>query len=91
MTHQLQAIVHGRVQGVGYRYFVARRAAEHGVAGTVRNLPDGSVEVVAEGALPALRGLLDELRTGPGHARVESVDERWSEGAPRHRSFEIAG
>jgi acylphosphatase len=87
--HLLHAVVHGRVQGVGYRWFVARRAREHGVNGSVRNLPDGSVEVAAEGGMAALGALLADLREGPGRARVERVDEHWSEGPGRHRDFEI--
>lgn len=89
--HHLHAIVHGKVQGVGFRWFVRHRAGEHGVAGEVRNLPDGAVEVRAEGARAALEALLDDLRAGPTRARVERVDERWSEGAARFRGFGIAG
>lgn len=89
--HQLRAVVHGRVQGVGFRWFVRRRAEAHGLSGLVRNLPDGSVEVTAEGARGALEALLDELRAGPPRARVERVDELWSEGPARHRGFGISG
>ena len=89
--HHLQAIVHGRVQGVGYRYYVRHRAAEQDLAGTVRNLPDGSVEVTAEGTRPALLRLLEDLRTGPSRARVERIDEQWSEGPSRHDAFEVTG
>lgn len=89
--HQLRAVVLGRVQGVGFRWFVIRRAEEHGVAGSVRNLPDGSVEVVAEGARGALEALRDDLRSGPPRARVERVDELWSEGPGRYRGFTISG
>jgi acylphosphatase len=66
--------VRGRVQGVGYRYFVLRHAAELSLAGFARNLPDGSVEVVAEGeagALATLEGLLGE---GPSFAHVTGVE-----------------
>ncbi len=90
MPH-LHAVVHGRVQGVGFRWFVVRRAGEHGVKGEVRNLPGGSVEVRAEGARGALEGLLDDLRAGPPRARVERVDEAWSDDTGRYRTFEIAG
>jgi acylphosphatase len=89
--HQLRAVVHGRVQGVGFRWFVARRAEERGLGGAVRNLPDGSVEVIAEGAREDLEALLGELRSGPPRARVERVDELWSEGPARHRGFGISG
>jgi acylphosphatase len=86
---QLRALVHGRVQGVGFRWFVVRRAESHGLGGTVRNLADGSVEVIAEGPRAALEAFLEELRAGPPRARVERVDELWSEGPGRHRGFGI--
>ncbi len=89
--HQLRAVVHGRVQGVGFRWFVSRRAEEHGLGGAVRNLPDGSVEVIAEGSRAALEAFLDELRAGPQRARVERVDEVWSEGPGSPRGFGITG
>ena len=67
-------LVTGRVQGVGYRYFALREAEALGVSGFARNLPDGSVEVVAEGDEASL-GLLElRLRQGPGFARVTSLD-----------------
>jgi acylphosphatase len=67
-------IVVGRVQGVGYRYFVLRQAEVLGVSGFARNRPDGSVEVVAEGSEDALRQLEDHLRQGPSFAAVEDVE-----------------
>lgn len=66
--------VQGRVQGVGYRYFVQREADALSVTGFVRNLPDGTVEVVAEGAEPALAQLEARLREGPSFARVAGVE-----------------
>lgn len=66
--------VEGRVQGVGYRYFVQREADALSVTGFVRNMPDGSVEVVAEGAESALATLETRLREGPSFARVASVE-----------------
>ena len=66
-------LVKGRVQGVGYRYFVLQEATRLGVTGFTRNLPDGAVEVVAEGPDAALAALADKLREGPSFARVESV------------------
>ncbi len=74
-------LVRGRVQGVGYRYFVMRAAAALGVTGFARNLVDGSVEVVAEGAERALGDLEGKLRQGPAFAEVEGVER--SEIAPR--------
>jgi acylphosphatase len=70
----VRAVVHGRVQMVGFRAFVIRHAGEGGLSGTVRNLDDGTVEVVLEGPAAAVRKLVDLLRDGPSHARVERVD-----------------
>ncbi|HSD29091.1 MAG TPA: acylphosphatase [Vicinamibacteria bacterium] len=66
--------VQGRVQGVGYRYFVMREAELRGVTGYVRNLADGSVEVVAEGSDETLSDLEGRLRDGPAFSQVDSVD-----------------
>jgi acylphosphatase len=69
--------VRGRVQGVGYRYFVLGLAARSGLRGWVANESDGSVKLVAEGPRPALDAFLAALRQGPPGARVESVAETW--------------
>ena len=74
---RITARVAGRVQGVGYRYFVQAEAARLELSGTVRNLPDGGVAVEAEGPRPALHELLGRLREGPPAARVTSVDVNW--------------
>jgi acylphosphatase len=68
-------IINGLVQGVGFRYFVLRAAARHQVKGTVRNLPDGRVEVVAEGDREAMDEFKKDLATGPSLAEVTSLDE----------------
>jgi len=65
--------VQGRVQGVGYRYFVLRQADALGVTGFARNLGDGSVEVIAEGSEPALAELEARLREGPAFSEVSAV------------------
>jgi len=67
-------VVQGRVQGVGYRYFVLRQADALGVRGFARNRADGSVEVVAEGPDEALASLEARLRQGPAFADVASVE-----------------
>jgi acylphosphatase len=64
----------GRVQGVGYRYFVLRLADRLGVTGFARNLPDGSVEVVAEGEEAVLEELKAGLERGPAFASVSGVE-----------------
>ncbi len=65
--------VSGRVQGVGFRYFARRTATRLGLAGWVRNLPDGRVEALAEGNPEALRRFEEELRSGPTLASVREV------------------
>ena len=87
--HLVHLVIRGRVQGVGFRYFAVREARRLEVNGVVRNRMDGGVEVEAEGDRQSLERLVEALRMGPGAARVTSVDEQWSEGAARHRGFEI--
>jgi acylphosphatase len=70
---RLEAVVRGRVQGVGFRYFVAREARRLGLAGWVANDVDGSVRAVAEGSGPELDRIEHLLRTGPPGAIVEGV------------------
>lgn len=82
--------VRGRVQGVGFRWFVLRRAQRLGVVGFVSNRPDGSVEVVAQGSEEALGDLSRALAEGPSLARVDSVEKRdLSHDATTYNSFEI--
>ena len=69
-------IVRGTVQGVGFRYFVHRAARELGVQGTVRNLDDGSVEVIATGTAKQLADLAGRLHTGPASSTVRGVTEQ---------------
>lgn len=87
--NRVRLVIHGRVQGVGFRYFALRRAQDLGVTGTAGNRADGTVEVVAEGASGPLNEFVAALRTGPTNARVDRMDERWEEGAPLHRTFRI--
>lgn len=84
------ARVHGLVQGVGFRWAAAARAEKLGLAGTVRNLLDGTVEADLEGEEEAVGAMLDWLAQGPPSARVEKVEHR--EEPPRGaRGFRIAG
>lgn len=69
-----RVVVHGHVQGVFFRDSVRRLAEHHGVAGSVRNTRDGTVEVVLEGDGPAVERLVDFCRRGPRGAAVERVD-----------------
>jgi len=76
---RLVALVHGRVQGVGFRIFVLESARSLGLRGSVKNCPDGCVHVEAEGPREELDRLLALLRHGPRAARVERVTEEWGE------------
>jgi len=82
-------VVTGRVQGVGFRWFTHDAAAREGIHGWVRNLADGSVEVVAEGDAESLFRFEAAVRRGPGGARVESVDVDEQAPAGRTTGFEI--
>jgi acylphosphatase len=86
---QLHAIIRGRVQGVSFRYYTQRRADELGVVGWVRNLPDGSVEVRAQGTTKQLEDLLAFLHHGPDAARVTSVDVDWHSPEAQFEFFQI--
>lgn len=74
-SRRLVAVVHGFVQGVGFRWFVEREAERRGLAGWVANLPDGTVEVVAEGPDDQLESLIAALEEGPPGALVSHVDD----------------
>ena len=82
-------VIAGRVQGVGFRWFTHDAAAREGVHGWVRNLADGSVEVVAEGDQMSVDGLEAAVRRGPPSARVERFDVEEIAPAGRTAGFEI--
>jgi acylphosphatase len=84
-------LVRGRVQGVGFRWFVEREAHMLGIAGWVRNNHDGSVEVLAQGTGDQLSGLHSRLREGPRAARVDSVDVSDANPVSGMSSFRIEG
>ncbi|MDH3680030.1 MAG: acylphosphatase [Acidimicrobiia bacterium] len=83
------AIVKGRVQGVGFRFTTWRLAAELGVLGWVRNRPDGSVEVWAQGTEDSLAALASFLDNGPLGAVVTAVETRTTDPDPTLARFEI--
>jgi acylphosphatase len=84
-------IVRGRVQGVGFRWFVEREAHILGIAGWVRNNHDGSVEVLAQGTRDQLTGLHGRLREGPRAARVDTVEVADASPMAGLSSFRIEG
>ncbi len=84
-------LVRGRVQGVGFRWFVEREARTLGVSGWVRNNSDGSVEVLAVGSREQLSTLSGRLHAGPRAARVDNVDEFEARPDPKLKTFRIEG
>ena len=83
-----RAVVVGRVQGVGFRFFAERAARQAGVYGWVRNVPDGSVETFVEGEEEAVRRYLELLRTGPRLGNVSALREEEA-AAAGHATFEV--
>ena len=86
----MHAVVHGDVQGVGFRYFAQRKGRELGLTGWVRNNDDGTVEVVAEGPRASLDALERAVRQGPRMARVDRVDAAWSQATGGLGTFDLA-
>ena len=84
---RLHASVEGRVQGVGFRYFVVEKAQSLGLTGWVRNRWDDTVEVTAEGTRSDLETLLKYLQRGPTAASVAKVQSEWEEATGEFRSF----
>ena len=84
-------LVRGRVQGVGFRWFVEREAAILQIAGWVRNNPNSTVEVLAQGTREQLAGLHSRLREGPRAARVDEVEVNEADPIPGLTSFQIRG
>ncbi len=84
-------IVHGMVQGVGFRMFVHRVGKRHGLTGDVRNLHDGTVEIVAEGPSDGMEEFIEEVREGPSMAYVERLEIHEIAPAGRYQTFTIEG
>ena len=82
-------MISGDVQGVGYRFFAQRVAARHQVVGYVRNLPDGRVEVHAEGTPESIEGFKHDIAAGPQFSRVEQVEEVSVEPTGQYTTFRI--
>ena len=81
--------ISGDVQGVGFRYFAQRSSARHQVRGYVRNLPDGRVEVWAEGPAKAVNDFRLDLAAGPSYSNVAGVEEVVAEPTGRYLAFRI--
>lgn len=86
---QIRAVVHGLVQGVGFRYHTRQVAQQLGVVGFVRNQPDGTVEIVAVGTSDQVNSLLNWANQGPAAARVTQVDTEPLSGLTHFDGFTI--
>ena len=82
-------LISGRVQGVGFRYFVQRSSAKHQVRGYVRNLDDGRVEVLAEGNAKSVEEFRHDLGAGPTYSQVGEIEEIVMEPSGLYSSFRI--
>lgn len=89
MNARLRVLIHGRVQGVGFRFSTAAKAKGLGLTGWVRNLANGSVEVLFEGSHDTLEEALQWCRQGPRTANVNRVEVAWESGPSEHISFDL--
>ena len=89
MEVRAHIVVRGLVQGVGFRWFVQRRASALGANGWVRNLADGSVEIEAQADRSILEELLREVKVGPRSAQVTDLQIEWQAPLPRTIPFHI--
>jgi len=86
---RVRLVVHGSVQGVGFRFAACEAASECAVTGWVRNVPDGSVEIVAQGSPDAVARMTAWAQRGPRHASVDHVQVETLAGVSRLDAFEI--
>jgi acylphosphatase len=84
---RVQAIISGKVTGVGFRYYAAHIADRLELVGIVRNLPTGEVEAVAEGDEETLNLFIDALREGPSAGRVDDLRAAWDEASGQFQKF----
>lgn len=81
--------IHGKVQGVGYRFFATRVARRLGLKGHVQNLRDGTVEAIVEGESQAIDDWIEELREGPRYAEVSRIDQEKREFRGSYGDFDV--
>lgn len=86
---RVHIVVTGRVQGVGFRHFIAVRARALGLTGLARNLPTGQLDIIAEGERSALETLIGAVRGGPPGAAVRDLEVTWDDAPAREREFLI--
>jgi acylphosphatase len=88
---ELHCIVYGTVQGVLYRDYILKQAEHLSIKGFVKNLRDGTVEIVAQGKKLDLEHFLEHARHGSSAARVSEIDTTWGKPKEHFHSFEITG
>jgi len=86
---EIHAIVKGRVQGVGFRWTVLKHASDIGIKGTVKNLSDGSVEIIAQGTQTDLENLLENIQKDSGIAKITSISKTVRPVSQQHSQFQI--
>jgi acylphosphatase len=89
LESRAHVVVTGLVQGVGYRYFVYRKAKDYNLKGYVKNLYSDDVEVMLEGKKGVILDLIQELKTGPISAHVTGIKVEWEEGQSEYEDFQI--
>ena len=90
-VEEIRCVVRGKVQGVFYRDFVAKHARHLALTGYVRNTPNFTVEIVAQGYRDSLEKFLAHARKGPFLARVSDIEVEWRAPTGRFQGFEISG
>jgi len=85
----VKIVVSGRVQGVGFRYFIAHEANALGLTGYAKNLWNGDVEIYAEGRREFVEELIKKARLGPSHSNVEHCKVEWLDFANKYDNFDI--
>lgn len=91
MKVRIEITVHGRVQGVAFRWYTQKQAVSLGLTGWVKNPPDGSVQIMAEGPRSDLETFCDWTARGPDHSRVDRREIAWSEASGKFDEFLITG
>jgi acylphosphatase len=89
MKTRCHIFVSGRVQGVFFRAYTKERAIDYGVSGWVKNRRDGRVEAVFEGDKKAIEKLIDDLKRGPPHGRVDNIDVGYEDYLDELRGFHV--
>jgi len=86
----VRLVAKGRVQGVGFRWFVVQNANKLGLVGYVKNLPNGNVEIEAEGQRGQIEELIKYVKAGPTFGRVSDLSVEWKEYTGTYNSFDVA-